>query len=56
MSVGQYQLVIKGEGKRMRYLLLDTASGFLHVANPRHSQPEWKPIITKSPPVKVHKG
>ena len=56
MAVGQYQLIIKGKGKKERFILLDTANGFVHVSKPGSGKPEWKPIITKSPPVKFGKG
>jgi hypothetical protein len=52
MAVGQYQLVIRGDGSKMRYLLLNTATGHVHIASPQDSDPEWEPHITKSPPVK----
>ncbi len=50
MAVGQYQLVIKGEGPKLRLLLLNTANGHVHVANPQGKKPKWKPLIDNSPP------
>ena len=50
MAVGQYQLILKGEGPKLRLLLLNTANGHVHVANPQVENPEWKPLINNSPP------
>jgi hypothetical protein len=55
MAVGQYQFIIKGEGPKLRLLLLNTATGHVHIADPQGEDPEWKPLITKSPPVKTVK-
>ena len=52
MAVGQYQLVIKGEGPKLQLLLLNTANGHVHVATRQDEQLEWKPFIDKSPPAK----
>ena len=52
MAVGQYQLVIKGEGPKLQLLLLNTANGHVHIASRQSEKPEWKPFIDKSPPTK----
>ena len=55
MAVGQYQLVIKGEGPKLQLLLLNTATGHVHVAARKDEQLEWRPFIDKSPPAKPMK-
>ncbi|UCD25095.1 MAG: hypothetical protein JSW51_03995 [Gemmatimonadota bacterium] len=51
--MGQYQLITRGEGPKLRLLLLNTATGHVYLADPQGEDPEWQPLITKSPPMKT---